>query len=116
MFGFLWRQRISSSCSAMLVGLAGSIAYVQWATPLYQATARITVEPVPGTGGAFHGDDTSIDRFLTFQRDRLVSRSVLAMALADANVKPLETFRDSSNRLSVCARVYLSKPDGRITR
>jgi succinoglycan biosynthesis transport protein ExoP len=77
-----------------------AIIYLLMATRLYRATASLTAESsaVRQTGSAI--DMAQSGNFLRTQAERIASRSILALALANPDIKDLKTFRNSSNRLT----------------
>lgn len=77
-----------------------AVVYLFQTTPLYRATAGFTAEPASANQGDAPVDYAHGGNFLYAQSERLTSYSILALALANPDVKNLKTFNKVPNRLS----------------
>jgi capsular exopolysaccharide synthesis family protein len=87
---------------AAMVGICVVVAifYLLFTTPLYRATAQLTAEPAGARQTDSGSDVPESGNFLNTQRERIVSRSILALALAEPDVQSLKTFQHLPNPLS----------------
>jgi len=96
----LRRQRRMVANTAGLC-LALALLYLLVATHRYRATARLTAEPSAARRTDSASGTPQSGNFLRTQCERIASRSILALALANPDIKDLKTFSDAPNPLDV---------------
>jgi succinoglycan biosynthesis transport protein ExoP len=89
----------------VVLGVTGAclllaVIYLLTATRLYRATARITADSVGTHQSGAPADMSPSGNFLRTQAERIASRSILALALSNPDVKDLKTFANVPNRLN----------------
>lgn len=102
-YRFLRRERLLIGAIWLLV-VALAVVYLFNTTPLYRATAGFTAEPAGAGQGDAPVDYAHGGNFLYAQSERLSSRAILALALANPDVKYLKTFLHVPNRLNALRR------------
>ncbi len=112
-YRFLGRERWLIGAIALIV-VTLAVVYLHQTRPLYRATAGFTVEPASANQADSPIDFAHGGNFLYAQSERVSSHAILALALANPEVKHLPTFAHVPNRLNALRRglsVDVSKKD-----
>ncbi|MET0166835.1 MAG: Wzz/FepE/Etk N-terminal domain-containing protein, partial [Vicinamibacterales bacterium] len=90
-------RRIPMICGIVVVAVAGAAFYNYMATPIYEARARVVIEPESGQVVPFQGigNDPSRDDYLITQLEVLRSRSLAQATLERLRQLPKEPNRQS---------------------
>jgi capsular exopolysaccharide synthesis family protein len=94
------RRHLRMIVAAVIICVVAATFYLLFTVRIYRATAQLTAEPATAPQADAGSDLPLSGNFLNTQRERIASRSILALALAEPRVQSLKTFQNIPNPLA----------------